>query len=499
MSEKVKIRKKTGMLMGLMLLAALFLGMSAQAEMTAAGSQNVSTTGLNIRSITGQIYTTASFSKGITALFFGNINCPDTRNMIARANEMRASGNGKLTIVLMDKDSTAADRAAFASNNPSVIVADGSSDREQILDLMRNCGLSTGGEIALPVTFLVDSSQKIQYASAGLQEDLGAKLMAMLQKLDSETEKETEKETEPETEPAKAELNLTLKVIYKKKPVEVTNTYYIGLFDDEELTRLRYRIPMIVVEEGGTTKKLKVDVSKMPSGEATFYLAELDQNKRVMLSGNVSGYNIKLSRKSVTLKSNTSVSATVTNTVLVGGQAILDLKIDQKNIYKVVYKLNGGKNNSDNPVSYAKGKKVVLKKPSRKGYAFAGWYSDSKLTKKVSGISTKDTKKKTFYAKWKKIIVDKASVAGVSSSQSGKIAVSLKKMSSVKGYQIVVASDSKFKKVVKKITVSKTKTSITSLPKGKTVYVRARAYTRDSSGGTVYGKYSAVTKIKVKK
>ena len=50
--------------------------------------------------------------------------------------------------------------------------------------------------------------------------------------------------------------------------------------------------------------------------------------------------------------------------------------------YKITYKLNKGKNNASNPSTYY-GKKVTLKNPSRKGYAFAGWYTDAKFKKKI--------------------------------------------------------------------------------------------------------------------
>lgn len=49
--------------------------------------------------------------------------------------------------------------------------------------------------------------------------------------------------------------------------------------------------------------------------------------------------------------------------------------------YKITYKLNKGKNNASNPSTYY-GKKVTLKNPSRKGYAFAGWYTDAKFKRR---------------------------------------------------------------------------------------------------------------------
>ena len=73
-----------------------------------------------------------------------------------------------------------------------------------------------------------------------------------------------------------------------------------------------------------------------------------------------------------------------------------------KDTYKITYKLDGGKNGS-NPKSYTvTTSNITLKNPTRKGYTFKGWYSDKKLTKKVTKITKGSTGNKTLYAKWKK-------------------------------------------------------------------------------------------------
>ena len=71
--------------------------------------------------------------------------------------------------------------------------------------------------------------------------------------------------------------------------------------------------------------------------------------------------------------------------------------------YDITYKLNGGKNSSKNPANYKVTTPTIkLQKPSRTGYAFKGWYSDKKCTKKVTKIKKGSTGNKTLYAKWKK-------------------------------------------------------------------------------------------------
>ena len=72
--------------------------------------------------------------------------------------------------------------------------------------------------------------------------------------------------------------------------------------------------------------------------------------------------------------------------------------------YKITYKLNKGKNNASNPSTYY-GKKVTLKNPSRKGYAFAGWYTDAKFKKKITSISNSAKSDYILYAKWTKVKV----------------------------------------------------------------------------------------------
>ena len=75
----------------------------------------------------------------------------------------------------------------------------------------------------------------------------------------------------------------------------------------------------------------------------------------------------------------------------------------KKTKYTISYNLNKGKNNKNNPTSYnITTKTIKLKNPTRKGYTFAGWYSDKKCTKKVTQIKKGSTGNITLYAKWKK-------------------------------------------------------------------------------------------------
>ena len=65
------------------------------------------------------------------------------------------------------------------------------------------------------------------------------------------------------------------------------------------------------------------------------------------------------------------------------------------------YKLNGGTNTKKNPSKYSiESSTIKLKNPTRKGYTFKGWYTDSKCKKKITKINKGSTGGKTLYAKW---------------------------------------------------------------------------------------------------
>jgi len=68
--------------------------------------------------------------------------------------------------------------------------------------------------------------------------------------------------------------------------------------------------------------------------------------------------------------------------------------------YTITYVLNGGKNNSNNPATYAKGTEVQFKDPTREGYQFDGWYLEANYLRRVSALSKNTSGDKILYAKW---------------------------------------------------------------------------------------------------
>lgn len=68
--------------------------------------------------------------------------------------------------------------------------------------------------------------------------------------------------------------------------------------------------------------------------------------------------------------------------------------------YNITYKLNGGSTVS-NPGQYlSTDESIKLKSPTKSGYHFLGWYTDSDYTNKVTAIKGSMGKNLTLYAKW---------------------------------------------------------------------------------------------------
>ena len=74
--------------------------------------------------------------------------------------------------------------------------------------------------------------------------------------------------------------------------------------------------------------------------------------------------------------------------------------------YKITYKLNSGALSGEYKKTYTHfdTEAVVLPTPTRKGYTFQGWYTDSKFkaSSKITEIPAGSSGNKTVYAKWKK-------------------------------------------------------------------------------------------------
>ena len=128
--------------------------------------------------------------------------------------------------------------------------------------------------------------------------------------------------------------------------------------------------------------------------------------------------------------------------------------------YKITYKLNKGKNNTANPKTYTSEDEIKLKKPTRSGYHFVGWYTDSKYKNEINVIEKGSEGALTLYAKWTKEISPSAKAATldyVKGTKANTITVSAIVSNYVKSsdsyyYLVYVDSNSgKVKKTVGKV------------------------------------------------
>ncbi len=68
--------------------------------------------------------------------------------------------------------------------------------------------------------------------------------------------------------------------------------------------------------------------------------------------------------------------------------------------YKITYNLNGGVNNEENPATYDVNTAFKFKTPTKVGYTFKGFYTDSKFKTKITEVKKGTAKNISVYAKW---------------------------------------------------------------------------------------------------
>ncbi len=123
----------------------------------------------------------------------------------------------------------------------------------------------------------------------------------------------------------------------------------------------------------------------------------------------------------------------------------------------------------------------------------------TKPTAKKASKPTKNAKKVS--GDWVDSKYKKASISKLSKGKKA-ITVSWKKVSTIKGYQIQLATDKKFKKNKKTVTISKqktTKTTVKKLKAKKKYYVRIRTYKNVKYQGKIIKVYSSWSKVKTVK
>ncbi|MBR1866816.1 MAG: fibronectin type III domain-containing protein [Lachnospiraceae bacterium] len=93
----------------------------------------------------------------------------------------------------------------------------------------------------------------------------------------------------------------------------------------------------------------------------------------------------------------------------------------------------------------------------------------------------------------------KVTISSAKNSKKKAIVIRWKKVKKAGGYEVQYALNRKFTKSKKTKTTDKLTLTVKNLKKGRTYYVRVRAYTGDSTGKKVYGTWSKVKTVKIQK
>lgn len=198
---------------------------------------------------------------------------------------------------------------------------------------------------------------------------------------------------------------------------------------------------------------------------------------------------------------------------------------DNSGSITLYFDTNGG--DEIDPLVVKNGDSIVLPRPVRSGFVFEGWYymgepigkntiinKDSTLVAQWSAIPVQDSDVQAYVSNdtdddddsiiedtedEEEITVDTPSLSKVKASGSKKCKVTWKKISDVTGYEIQLSKAKNFKKVAKKVKVSKKSSSVTvnKLKKKTTYYVRVRAY-KNVDGETITSDWSGVKKVTIK-
>ena len=263
------------------------------------------------------------------------------------------------------------------------------------------------------------------------------------------------------------------------------------------------------------TKSRKVVVSK----DSTYYKASIKLSSTSLKKGQTatasvlwngskitnSGAQFKSSNQSVCkVDSNGKITATGIGTATISvyfdgyknSASSKKITVTAPSV-KLTFNANGGSVSTKSKNVTQKSKAGTLPSPTRKGYSFSGWYTAKSGGTKVTS-STTISKALTLYAHWSKITVAKASINKVANTSASVARVYINKLSGATGYKIFYSDNSSFKNSQVAYTTS-TSATLKNLKKNKTYYVRIRAYRMDSAGKPVYGAYSTVKKVTIKK
>ena len=147
-----------------------------------------------------------------------------------------------------------------------------------------------------------------------------------------------------------------------------------------------------------TTKVKKVTAKFNPNG------GKVSKKSASFITGKKYGTLPKPTRKGYTFKGwyTAKKGGTLVNAKSTVKKSLTLYARWKKNTYKIKYDCGKGKNAKANPATYTvTSKKITLRKPTRKGYTFVGWYNAK--GKQVKAIPSGSTGNITLKAKWKAV------------------------------------------------------------------------------------------------
>ncbi len=167
--------------------------------------------------------------------------------------------------------------------------------------------------------------------------------------------------------------------------------------------------------------------------------------------------------------------------------------------YVLQFHANGGTNLSRRTMTLlADDSPGIMPKVQRKDYTFDGWYTDQEGGRRITGDEPL-TEASTLYARWSKAQAPaKVGALTLKSRKKGQLQVSFPQVKGALGYQVLYSGSKKFTSAKTKEAGASVKTkTITGLKAGKKYYIKVRAYSADSAGNKIFGRYSAVKSVKV--
>ena len=169
--------------------------------------------------------------------------------------------------------------------------------------------------------------------------------------------------------------------------------------------------------------------------------------------------------------------------------------------YVLQFDLNGGTKTSRKTMTLLSGDiPGIMPKAQRKDYTFSGWYTKQQGGEKINGDKPLDAAA-TLYARWAKAAAPaKPASLKLASKKKGQIQAGFQNVNGAAGYQLDYSVNKNFTSAKTKEAKASAKTkTLTGLKAGKKYYVRVRAYSLDSMGNRIYGPYSTVKSVTVKK